>query len=73
VDTAALLVERTVPTAFVTGYGRDVPLPEALAGCAVFTKPVDRAALVAWLSRPPANGPHPDTPLLTLPNGSAGD
>ncbi len=48
-DTAAVLLRDRVPMVFVTGYGEDLPLPDAFAGCPVLSKPIDKSALSALL------------------------
>ena len=50
-DTAHLLARRDIPTAFVTGYGDKVPLPDALTGCEIFNKPISKTDLEEWLAR----------------------
>ena len=50
IETAAMLRSLGVPVAFVTGYGEHVPLPPALADCPIFSKPVDRRLLAAFVA-----------------------
>jgi DNA-binding NtrC family response regulator len=50
-DTAHLLARRDIPTAFVTGYGAKVPLPDTLARCEIFNKPISKTDLEQWLAR----------------------
>jgi CheY-like chemotaxis protein len=48
---AERLVTLKIPFVFVTGYGRDVRLPEALAGMPRLPKPYSTDALAAALKR----------------------
>jgi DNA-binding NtrC family response regulator len=50
-DTANLLAHRSVPTAFVTGYGDNLTLPATFSGCPVFDKPVAKTDIATWLRK----------------------
>jgi DNA-binding NtrC family response regulator len=49
IETANLLANRSVPIAFVTGYGDGMPLPDRLSSARVFNKPVAKSDIAGWL------------------------
>lgn len=59
---AASLARRSIPFAFVTGYGREA-LPSGFAGAAMVKKPVGQSELIAAVEQlceqTPALGPSP--------------